>query len=295
MMTDFIFFLSEAITGMRRSGLMILISIATITVSLIVLGMFLLMSANIANLGDFMASKLEIRLYLKQSASEGAESDLRARIAKMKEVKSVKLVTRDDAWKKFQTNYPNMPLADWVRSNPLPDTIYVKLVDQKDIESMAAYFRRMDSLIDDVVYGGVIAQQIQTVSKFLRYSGFVLVGLLTLATLLIVMNTIRLTVIARQHEIEIMQLVGATNQFVRWPFLIEGLIIGSLGAGISIIILKLFYVYFVQWFQDTIPYFPLMYDVNTLRTIYLMLAGMGVFLGVVGAFIAVSRSLKTTF
>lgn len=293
MFRDMMFFISEACIGMRRSGIMIFISIATITVSLIIFGIFLLLSVNINNLANFISSKLEIRVYLKQGLSQEEMDTFRRRITTMADVKEVQFVDKETAWVQFQENFKGMDLSDVMDQNPLPDSFRIFLLKNDQIPMLARYLKGF-SQVEDVGYMGPIAQRIELVSRFTKVAGLALVCLLTAATLLITVNTIRLTVIARQNEITIMHLVGATHTFIRWPFIIEGLIMGLVGSVIAVIVLKFFYLFFTIRFQTTIPYFPLVFDSFTLNMIYGFVALVGTFLGVLGAYISVSKSLKST-
>jgi cell division transport system permease protein len=294
MFRDMMFFISEALIGMRRSGIMIFISIATITVSLIVFGLFLLISVNINNLTNFVSSKLEIRVYLKNDLNPADIQAFQKRVEQMADVKEVIFVDKETAWKKFRDNFQTMDLADLMTENPLPDSLRVFLSHNEQIPVMAKYLRGFTQYVDDVGYMNSIAERIEIFARFTRIAGLVLVGLLTLATLLITVNTIRLTVIARQNEILIMHLVGATHPFIRWPFIIEGLIMGAIGSGIAVIFLKFFYTLFGVRFQETVPYFPLVFDPVTLNLIYAVVGIVGTSLGVLGAYISVSKSLKAT-
>jgi cell division transport system permease protein len=202
MLNDIVFFLTEAVNGMRRSGMMIVISVATVTVSLLVFGIFLLVSVNITHLANFMASKLEIRVYLKDSVGESDVAMFRDRLRAMPQVKKLEYVSREEGWKQFQTSYPTMVLGEMITQNPLPNSFRIFVVDDSQFVSFAKYLSSIEEYVEDVTYGDIMAERIQMLYRFCRYSGYILVGLLTMATLMIVMNTIRLTVIARQAEIE---------------------------------------------------------------------------------------------
>ncbi len=290
---DTMFFVSEAFIGMRRSGIMIFISIATISVSLIVFGLFLLISLNMNNLANFISSKLEIRVYLKNGLSPAEIGDFKNRISRMTHVKDVVYVDKETAWVQFRDNFKTMDLSDLMGENPLPDSFHVYLTNTQEISTLATYLKGFTQ-VEDVGYMGAIAERIALFSKFTKIAGLILVGLLTVATLLITVNTIRLTVIARQNEIIIMNLVGATHQFIQWPFIIEGLIMGLLGSVISIVFLKSSYFFFAFRFQKTLPYFPLVFDSFSLNMVFFSVAVVGTILGILGAYISVSKSLKTT-
>ncbi|NBV42361.1 ABC transporter permease [bacterium] len=294
MIRDFLFFTSEALISIRRSGLMMFISVATITVSLIVLGIFLLISANISNLTTFFSSKLEIRVFLKDTIRDDEITTLKARFEAMPTVRKVEYIDKAKAWETFKKNYPKIELNQLVVDNPLPNAFRIILSDSANIPAVAAHIKGFQS-VEDVGDMGQIAERITTFSKYTRIAGLILVSLLTFATLLIIVNTIRLTVIARQDEITIMQLVGATVSFIRWPFIIEGLIIGISGSIMAILFLTFGYSFFVFRFQANIPFFPLVYDHFTLNMIYLGILAVGTSLGIFGAYLSVSRTVKSNY
>jgi len=289
---DMSFFITEAFIGMKRSGVMIFISVATITVSLIVFGLFLLISANINNLANFISSKLEIRVYLKDGIQEAEVEVFRQRILHMNGVKDVIFIDHDTAWKQFKSNFKNIELTDVMSNNPLPDTFHVYLQNTDSISNLSSYLKTFPQ-VEDVGYMGPIAERVKLFSKVTKIAGLVLVGLLTVATLLITINTIRLTVIARQNEIAIMNLVGATSDFIRWPFIIEGLFMGVAGSFVAVIFLKASYLFFSVKLQNLLPYFPLVFDSFILSLVYLAVFVLGAILGIVGAYISVSRTLKS--
>ena len=216
-------FLSEALIAFRRSALMILIAIATISVSLIVFGLFMLISTNMTNLADFISSKLEIRVFLKDTVTKSQRQQFQEHITQLPNIKKIDYVDKKEAWEKFKSNYKNLNLNDLVETNPLPHSLKVYLTDNRQISDTAKKLNGYSKYVDGVVYGGIIAERLEKFSKFIRFGGLVLVGFLTIATLLIVVNTIRLTIIVRQSEIGIMKLVGATNAFITGPIIIEGL------------------------------------------------------------------------
>ncbi len=271
---------------------MIVIAIATITVSLIIFGFFMLLTANMNHLASFISSKLEIRVFLQDDVTEAEARNFESKIRGLKGVKSAEIVDKDLAWQKFKESFSNIDFSQYVSQNPFPDAIRVVLTDNSQIQFMSKTLGGYTGLVDEVVYGGSLAEQIDRFSTYTRWTGLGLVLLFSFATLLIVMNTIRLTVIARQEEIEIMQLVGATKMFIKWPFIIEGVILGVVGAAVAVVVLHSGYFFFGAKIQQTLPFFPLMYDKTVLSMIYLLVGIVGATLGVLGAYISVSRSLK---
>jgi cell division transport system permease protein len=287
------FFLTEAFIAFRRSALMIFIAIATVSVSIIVFGIFLLMSENVSNLANFVSSKLEIRDFLKESVTKHERITFQEHLSEFPAVKSIEYVDKKVAWERFQKSYKNLNLDEFVNDNPLPHSIKIFLKDNRQITDVAAKVQGYSKYVDGVIYGGIIAERLETFSKFIRIGGWFLVGFLTLATLLIVVNTMRLTILVRHSEIVIMKLVGATNAFIAGPIIFEGLIVGMIGSLISVLFLRTAYGVFAVKFQEGLPYFPLVFDPATLNKIYYFLAALGPLLGIIGAYISITRSLKT--
>lgn len=288
------FFISEAFIGMRRSGIMIFIAIGTISVSLIVFGLFLLINVNMTNIADFVNSKLEVRVFLKDSLTRGEISKIQEEIRRSQAVDVAEFVDKREAWKLFKQNFESMNLSDYLEDNPLPHSIRVVLNNNHNIAQIAQSISKKTNYVTDVVYGGVIAERMQSFSRIVRIGGISLIVFLTLATLFIIVNTIRLTVINRQGEVTIMKLVGATNPFISGPFIIEGVIMGILGSVISVAILRFGYSFFMVRIQESLPFFPVVFDQAVLNQIYFFVVVLGTFLGAFGAFLSISKSLKST-
>jgi cell division transport system permease protein len=289
---DLFFFISEAITNIRRSGLMIVISVATITICMVVFGFFLLLSINLNQLADFISSKLEIRVYLSENLTIKEINDVKNKIANLESVKEVVFIDKQIAWSVFKKNFTNLELSDLVDINPLPHSFKVYLYDTSKIANTAKFLTQQYSkYIDDVGYMGTIAERIRLISKLAKTGGLVLVLFLTIATLLIVVNTIRLTVLSRHDEIDIMQLVGAESKFIKWPFIIEGLVMGVLGSVFAVLFLKFFYLFISVKFQESVPFLPLIFDGFLLNIIYGIVLAIGPIVGGLGAYLSVSRSL----
>ena len=286
------FFVTEAFIGMKRSCLMTIISMATISISLIVFGLFLMLSINIHNIVSFVSSKLEIRAYLSTSTTVPEIHDIQQLMMDIDGIRHVEYINKDRAWNTFKAGYHHLALPTHIDYNPLPDSFRIKLDDNRHIKWIAEKIKRVDDHIGDVVWGGMVAERISAMSSFARMGGIVLVVLLTGATLMIVMNTIRLTVMVRDDEISIMQLVGATDSFIRWPFIIEGMVIGIVGSLVAILFLSIFYYVFVIRFQAMVPFFPIIPTSPAITAVYVIMGVMGVVLGVLGAYIGVSRMLK---
>ncbi|MFH1429711.1 MAG: permease-like cell division protein FtsX [Candidatus Margulisiibacteriota bacterium] len=290
--SDIEFFLREAWTGILRSGIMSVISMAIITISLIIFGMFMLILFNVNSLVDGLSSKLEIVLYIKDIESIERLQGLKGKVEGISGVKQVLFVSKQTAWQTFQESFHGkVSLDGFLNNNPLPDSYVVKVDDLRMIPVIAEQLAELPE-IDDIRYGGELAARVNRFADTIRIGGWGVISLLVLATLLIVVNTIRLTVLARHDEITIMKLVGATDQFIKWPFIIEGIVIGSVGAAISTFILKSSYDLLIPHLQESLPFLPFVYSQAKLQIVYMYVLSAGVFLGFIGGYISVSKSLK---
>ncbi|MGA0241527.1 MAG: permease-like cell division protein FtsX [Candidatus Marinamargulisbacteria bacterium] len=287
-----IFFLKETAIGLRRSSLMTLIAVATITITLIILGLFMLISANLGKVTGDIVSKLEVRLFLKPNLAIEDIQLFRRKLRSIEGVKDVVFINNTEAWQQFQSDYSHLALKNYVDANPLPHSLNIKLHRTRDLKSIILYIKRFDTIIDDIVYGGELADRVEVFRRVMFVSGWSLIGLLIMASLFIIMNTIRLTVIARDEEIGIMQLVGATHRFIKGPFLIEGFVIGIVGASGAVGILYFIYALIIHQLMEKMPFFPFIADHSSLYYIYGFVLLSGSIIGMLGAYIAVSRSLK---
>lgn len=273
---------------------MMFIAIMTISVSLIVFGLFLLITLNLNNFASFITSKLEIRIFLDDTATAQEKSQFEQELLSYDNVKDVVFIDKTKALEGLKSQYQNIDIDAFIDDNPLPDTLRVVLIDNSKIASTAKMLKFKKPFISDVVYGGDIAERMETFSAFVKLAGLTLNGLFILATLFIIVNTIRLTVINRSDEIAIMQLVGATDQFIRGPFIIEGVIIGVTGSFISISFLMSSYAFFAMQLHKSLPFLPIIFDQMILNKIYIVVLFTGIILGVFGAYLSISRVLKTT-
>lgn len=286
------FFIREALIGLKRSSLMMVISIATVTISMLIFGFFLLFSVNLNNLADFFVSKLEIRVFLNDNLTRREKRNFQDLLSQDATIKAIEFVSKETAWETLKTQYEGSKLSTYITKNPLPDTLIVRLRAQSDIQAIATTIESYKTEVEQVVYGGLIATQIQKFSKWSKIGGILLVTLLLIATLMIIANTIRLTIIARQNEIDIMRLVGATKSFIRWPFLIEGFLIGCVGTTLSLLILNPTYATLATAFQKNFPFIPVIFNIENLMPIYSFLGITGIMLGILGAGISVTRTLR---
>lgn len=292
MLRNLEFFVVEALTSFRRSGLMSMITVGIVTVSLTIFGFFLVIVVNTGSIISEISSKMDVSAYVDGPLEQKEALVIKDKIIAIAGVEDVKYISRDEAWKDFKTKYATrFSLDEVVDDNPLPHTFNIQVRSTNLVEKVAKRVSKIGA-ISDVRYSGSYLENTKILVDAVQIGGFILVLLLTLATLLIVVNTIRLTVLARETEISIMRLVGATNSFIRGPFIIEGILIGILGGVFAILALKFSYDAIAARVLAALPFLPVVTDQQQLGIIYFMVAFLGTLLGMLGGHISVSKLLK---
>lgn len=286
------FFIVEAFRSFRRGTLMSTVAIVTIAVSLAIFGAFLLLILNLGNVVGTISSRLDLVAYTSQNLSLEDAGAIQIKISKLPGVEKVEFTSKAEAWKKFKDDFGGkVALDDALPENPLPHTFAVRVRMPELLPVVAKEISDL-GVIDEVRYSGKLIDRMKSLVSAVRLGGISLIALLSFATLLIVVNTIRLTVIARETDIYIMKLVGATDTFVKWPFIIEGLILGLLGGLASFVVLKFSYESVASRFGQALPFLPVFNDQLALTAVYASVLFGGMALGLLGGYISVSRALK---
>lgn len=292
MFSNLEFFLVEAFRSFRRGALMSLVAVGTISVALVIFGLFLLLVINLGNIVGSVSSKMDIAAYVEENLTLEQAGALQLKLAKIPGVEKVEFISRTEAWQKFKNDFGSkLSLDDLMVGNPLPHTFNIKVRTPELLPQIAKRVSNMQ-VVTEVRYSGKFVDQIKALVDAVRIGGAALVILISCATLLIVVNTIRLTVLARETDIAIMKLVGATNTFVKWPFIIEGVFMGVVGGLAAFMILKLSYDAIVMRISSALPFLPLVGDQRLLALIYFVMIAGGTAVGMIGAYISVSRVLK---
>ena len=176
------FFLKETIIGLKRSSLMTLIAVATVSITLIILGLFMLISVNLGKVTQDIVSKLEIRLFLKQNLTIEDIQLFRRKLKAIDGVKDVVFINNSTAWNSFQENYSHLNLNEYITENPLPHSLNIKIKRTKDLKPILLYIKRFDTIIDDIVYGGELADRVTIFRRVMFVAGWSLIVLLVFAS-----------------------------------------------------------------------------------------------------------------
>jgi cell division transport system permease protein len=291
--TTFVAFsLRRAWQGFWRNAVMSLAATATMVFMLVLLAGFVVVLTGLNAGLAFVEQKVEIVADVKDGASTPAIQDLTARTAGLPEVASVEYVNANEALRRFQERLRQQGREDLTRAldaNPLPGSIQVKLKDPKVFGNVVE-FLRADPSVQRVKEVQSLIDRVLTVTNLLRTGGLIVLALVGIVVLFIIVNTIRLAVVARAEEIEIMRLVGASDAFIRWPFIFEGALVGLLGAAITLVLLALGADPLGRVMTGFFEVLPL--QLGTLgRDLILIVLITGVGLGVLGSWVSVRSYL----
>lgn len=281
----------EGLRNLSRNGWMTFASISAVTVTLLLLGVFLLLAYNVQQFSKQLESQVEMNVYVKEGAARADVLELERQLKSLPELASVTFVSKesglDQLKDKLQENASLLEGLD--QENPLPDKFILKAKDPQLIGSVAQKVQTLP-LVAKVNYGKDTVEKLFTGINLVRNAGAVFVIGLCFTALFLISNTIKVTIFARRKEIEIMKLVGATNWFIRWPFLIEGLLIGALGAVLPIAALSFGYQYMLSVYPSFM-YFSFA-PVDLVYSVSLILISIGALIGMIGSVMSISRFLR---
>ena len=289
----FRYFVKEALKSMTRNGLMTLASISTVALSLFILGVFTCGVVNLNNLASNLESQVEISIYMKDGLTTNQVMEVGKKLKALPKVKNIEFVNKDEAMKRFKERLGDQQglVAALDGNNPLPSSYIITFEDPEEVKNTAKLVATFPE-VESAHYGQDVIEQIFKMTQIIRIGGIALIAFLAGATLFIISNTIRLTVFARRKEIGIMKYVGATNWFIRWPFLIEGMLLGFIGGAIATACVWEFYHFITVEVENSlaflplVPMFPFFYDLSAI------LLGVGVLVGAIGSTISLKQYMK---
>lgn len=284
--------LSGSLKALGRNSWMTFASVSAVTVTLLLVGVFALIMMNLNKVASDLEKDVEIKVLIDLTADEAAEKALITSIKDMPEVSEVRYSTKEAELEKLVLDFGE-DLKLFEQSNPLRNVLYVKATEPQQTAKVAKIIEDYDFTYE-VKYGEGKVEKLFNFLNISRNVGLVLILGLLFTAIFLISNTIRITIIARKDEIEIMKLVGATNSFVRVPFLLEGMWLGILGAIVPMVVVSVLYfnVYKIITPRlkgeliQLLDYSPLIYQVNGL------LLALGIFIGIWGSFMSVRKFLK---
>ncbi|OGN81627.1 MAG: hypothetical protein A2X23_13450 [Chloroflexi bacterium GWC2_73_18] len=294
MLRFLVFSLRRAWQGFWRNVVMSLAATATMVLMLLLMaGLVIVLTGLNAGL-EYFERKVEVEAFLVNEASPPEIEAAMAEVRALPEVSAVRYVSKEEALQRFRefTAAQGQPdLTDVLPSNPMPASIEVDLVDPLVYGEVVKTLEAQEEVVDAVLQTRDVVEALLTVTGTLRIGGLVVLGLVGLTVFFIVINSVRLAVVARADEIEIMRLVGASDAFVRWPFVFEGMLVGLLGAIVTLGVLALAYQPLSRLMFDFFQVLPLDFGRFVMRDVALLVVGSGVGLGALGSYVSVRSYL----
>jgi cell division transport system permease protein len=292
MLSFFAFSIRRAWQGFWRNAAMSLAATATMTLMLMLLAGFWVIQAGLLAGLDFAEQKVQVVADLNDNTTQASVANLEQQLTAMAEVRSVNYVSKDQALARFRASREAQgqdDLTTYLANNPLPASVEVSLWRAADYAPVADLLRA-DPNVQRVTNIADLAARLTTISTFLRTGGIALLGVVGAIVLFIIINTIRLAVLGRAEEIEVMRLVGASDAFIRWPFVFEGALVGLLGAALTLGVLAAAAGPLGRMMVDFFQILPLSIG-SISRDVVAIVLGTGLGLGVLGAWVSVRTYL----
>ncbi|HEX7059524.1 MAG TPA: permease-like cell division protein FtsX [Solirubrobacterales bacterium] len=262
-MSRLIFFIQEALRALRRNAAPSMAAIVTTVVTVILLGVLIPIFQTTQAKSDQVRDSLEFRVAIYDDATRAEIDSLERRLQAIPHVESVDLITKAEALAELKKDLDDQTILQQLHSNPLPANFRVKADDASNLDSVRAAItppgpngkpQPISPVVQEIFDRQQETQQIEQVTSALKIVLTVITALLIVASLMLVGNTIRLSIYTRRREVEVMRLVGATRWFIRWPFMIEGVVVGFAGGLVAILILWLGKITIVDPLSDSFSF-----------------------------------------
>lgn len=288
------YYFREAVQSIIRNSWISVASIGVVAVSLLILGSSLLLVMNANNIAANLESSVEISVLLKDNSTPDEVQDLENKLADKPEVTQVVFVSKQQALDEMRENFGEKKdiLDGLEEKNPLPDALRIKTATAEQVAPLAAELESY-AQVDEVRYGQGVVEKMLALSKWVRTAGLITMVLLGIAAVFLIATTIRLSVYSRRKEIGIMKFLGATNWFVQFPFVLEGMMLGLAGSLMAVIVIYFGYISLIDSVQLSLPFMQLVTDRALIKPLMELLLLMGLAIGAVGSMISMRRFLKS--
>lgn len=302
-MSSLAYFFKQSLQSFKRNAATTFGSIITIFLSLMVIGVFLIGGAVVSNIVKSVESEVSITAYVADDASDSDIQQLENYIRGIDGVSDVSFTTKEQALENFRNMSSNAEIVDELDGqNPLPASINVELSDPETVQSVAdqieanSTFRSIcdnpDNPSDSLKYGQKTVERLFQLTSYVRYIGIALIVLLIIIALIFINNTIRLAILSRRKEIAIMRLVGASNGFIRGPFLMEGALHALIGSVLADVVIECIRRFALPRLQSALTFLPIDVSFSTFVLVYIALIIAGLIIGLIGSAIAMRKYLK---
>jgi len=297
--TRLAYVLTAAWHGFSRNPFMSAASTFTVALMLVLLAFFFVTDRGLQSAVGLLEQKVELIVYLRDDAKVSEVLQLRARIAKDPAVSRVDYVSKDDALKRFKelsASRADIAPVEEIGVNPLPASLEVKLARAQESRRVAEELRAeaggpLIARPDDIIDNPQVVEQLLTITRVLSIGGLAVLGMMLFVTLFVIVNTIRIAVHARRDEIEIMQLVGATDRLISAPFVLEGMLVGVAGAAIALVVMVAAAGPVTSSLIKFLDILPVSLGANFMVQLAAGVAALALFMGAGGASISIRSHL----
>ncbi len=293
---NILFFMGESWKNLFRNGWMSLASIGVVAVTLFILSVFVLINMNVHHLTEVIEQDVEIALYIDEEATSDEREQLVENLRNHPEIKKADFVSKEEGLERLrdQLGEENGLLEGYENpeDNPLRDAYEISMHDPEAVSSVAREIETYPA-VGGVEFGEDVVENLFDFTGVLQVTVMGLMVALALTATFLISHTIRLTVMLRKREITIMKYVGATNWFIRWPFLFEGFNLGLLGTVIPLVGIYFGYESVLQWIDANLKFFPSLIPLETaMGQVIILVVPLGMALGIIGSLISMGRYLK---
>jgi cell division transport system permease protein len=287
------FFLREALKNIRLNLLMSITAITTTFICILVLGIGLLVSSHVEGIIGSVREDVSVEAFIPPDASPERVKEIRNAVESYPEVASVNFVSEEEALGKFKDTFKDQPeIYENLDPGVLPASFQLQLEDPALAEEVAQKLENEGFAEDNLSYPQQTISRLNTVTSYMIWGLYGATALFLVSSILLISNAIRLSIFARRKEIEVMKLVGASDRFVRTPFVFEGMAQGLIGAGLAALTVIWLNFLFVDWSREALPFVPISGDAVNIFLMLVLLVGIGVLIGVIGSFLSVTRFLR---
>lgn len=295
MIRNFFYFIKEALKSLYRNSWMSIASIGVVSITLLLLGAFILINFNVDFFTREIKDQVEMLVYVEDDITEANLNSLRVRLIEVPEIEEVRYISRSEALDKLKERFGDKAsLLEGYEDeelNPLRDSFEVKTSVPEDVGKVAQRVQGYSG-VDWVDFGEPFVENLFQVTNGIRLTVTIFMIALGVTAIFLIANTIKLTVYSRSDEIKIMKYVGATDWFIRWPFLFEGVLIGLLGGLIPLVFLHYGYSFIIDWAQSQIVFMSLVPSQLVIRELVKALLPIGIVIGGIGSVFSTRKFLK---
>lgn len=287
------YMVGEALASFRRNRFMAVVSVTTVMLCLMVLAGVYTVTCNVNRLVEITEAQVEIRAYLSPNLDQKTLKTLQDQLKQVEGIQSFVYISKEQALEQMKQQFGDRKglLEGIEKVNPLPASFQIKVVDPAVLPAVADKVKALPG-VDEVDYQKDLVDKLVAVTRGLRIASIVLIAALGTVTVLLISNTIRLTVYARRREIAIMKLVGATDTLIRVPLVLEGMMLGVLGGLAAGLCTNLAYGYFFNLVVKSLPFIPLVPPASLSARVVALTLAAGGGIGVIGSALSIKRFLQ---